>query len=221
VVAELKERSKKAYVSPFLLASVYVGLGDREQTLSALELAYQEHDQVVIYLKVAPDYDRFRSEPRFQKILRGLGLSNWSFPAVLTRFATVGWAYHGPSRWELFAVGDSLRSKCLIRKEPSPRMGHYGIILTSLNQKPDGTLSEARASVVLASIHWNHMPRLTRNYYQICKVDHQRNQEQMVAEVERLNEAEKLVEKYLRNMNSSQKKDEISYRVTKMLRRAS
>ena len=62
------------------------------------------------------------------------------------------------------------------------------------------------------------MHRLTRNYYQICKVDHQRNQEQMVAEVERLNEAEKLVEKYLRNMNSSEKKDEISYRVTKMLK---
>jgi len=43
----------------------------------------------------------------------------------------------------------------------------------------------------------------------------------MVAEVERLNEAEKLVEKYLRNMKSSENKDEISYRVTKMLRRAS
>ena len=56
------------------------------------------------------------------------------------------------------------------------------------------------------------MPEIT---IKICKVDHQRNQEQMVAEVERLNVAEKLVEKYLRNMKSSEKKDEISYRVTK------
>lgn len=76
VLAELKERSKKTYVSPFFLASVYVGLGDRERTLSALEQAYQEHDQAVIYLKVAPDYDRFHSEPRFQKLLRGMGLSD-------------------------------------------------------------------------------------------------------------------------------------------------
>jgi tetratricopeptide (TPR) repeat protein len=76
MLAELIERSKKTYVSPFLLASVYVGLGDRERTLSALEQAYQEHDQAVIYLKVVPDYDRFRSEPRFQKLLRGLGLSD-------------------------------------------------------------------------------------------------------------------------------------------------
>jgi len=47
----------------------------------------------------------------------------------------------------------------------------------------------------------------------------------MVAEVEGLNEAETLVEKYRRDMNSSEKKDEISYyrttlssRVPKILR---
>ena len=55
------------------------------------------------------------------------------------------------------------------------------------------------------------MYRLLRNYYQIYRVDHKRNQEQMVAEVEGLHEAEKLVEKYLRNMNASEVQDEISY----------
>ncbi|MGA9797429.1 MAG: tetratricopeptide repeat protein, partial [Terriglobales bacterium] len=76
VLAELNERSKKTYVSPFLLAVVYLGLGDRERTLSALEQAYQEHDPAIIYLKVAPDFDQFHSDPRFQKLVRGLGLSN-------------------------------------------------------------------------------------------------------------------------------------------------
>jgi hypothetical protein len=55
------------------------------------------------------------------------------------------------------------------------------------------------------------MHRLRRNYYQIYRVDHKRNQEQMVAEIEGLHEAEKLVEKYLRNMTASEAKDEISY----------
>ncbi len=55
------------------------------------------------------------------------------------------------------------------------------------------------------------MHRLPRNYYQIYRVDHKRNQEQMVAEVEGLHEAEKLVEKYLRDMSASERKDEISY----------
>ena len=53
------------------------------------------------------------------------------------------------------------------------------------------------------------MYRLPRNYYQIYRVDHKRNREQMVAEVEGLREAEKLVEKYLRNMSASERKDEI------------
>jgi len=55
------------------------------------------------------------------------------------------------------------------------------------------------------------MYRPSRNYYQIYRVNHKRNQEQMVAEVEGLLEAEKLVEKYLRNMTASEIKDEISY----------
>ena len=49
------------------------------------------------------------------------------------------------------------------------------------------------------------MHRPPRNYYQIYGVDHKRNQEQMVAEVEGLDEAEKLIEKYLRNMSASEK----------------
>jgi hypothetical protein len=49
------------------------------------------------------------------------------------------------------------------------------------------------------------------NYYQIYRVDHKRNQEQMVAEVEGLPEAEKLVEKYIRNMTASEAREEISY----------
>ena len=67
-----------------------------------------------------------------------------------------------------------------------------------------------------------------RNYYQIYRVDHKRNQEQMVAEVEGLHEAEELVDKYLRNMTASEVREEISYyrstlssSVPKMLSRAS
>ena len=50
------------------------------------------------------------------------------------------------------------------------------------------------------------MHRPPRNYYQIYRVDHKRNQEQMVAEVEGLRETEALVEKYLRNLTASEKK---------------
>jgi hypothetical protein len=68
------QRSKKTYVSPALLAYVYVGLGDREHTLSSLEQAYQEHAQDMIYVKVDPMFDQFHTDPRFQELLRGMGL---------------------------------------------------------------------------------------------------------------------------------------------------
>jgi hypothetical protein len=55
------------------------------------------------------------------------------------------------------------------------------------------------------------MFRHRQNYYQIYRVEHKRNLEQMVDEVEGLHEAEKLVEKYLRNMTASEIQDEISY----------
>ena len=55
------------------------------------------------------------------------------------------------------------------------------------------------------------MYHLRRNYYQIYRVDHKLNQEQMVAEVEGLDEAEQLVKQYLRNMTAFEVRDEISY----------
>ena len=76
LLEELKQRSKTRYVSPYLIASIFSGLGDQERTLSALEQAYEEHDEWTIYLKVDPSFDQFRSSPRFQALLRGIGLSD-------------------------------------------------------------------------------------------------------------------------------------------------
>jgi serine/threonine-protein kinase len=72
VLHELVQRSKKTYVSPVHLATIYSLLGDREHALSALEQAYQEHDQYMIYVKVDINFDPLRSEPRFQAVLRGM-----------------------------------------------------------------------------------------------------------------------------------------------------
>ena len=72
------------------------------------------------------------------------------------------------------------------------------------------------------------MLRHRRDHYQIYRVDHRRNQEQMIAEVEGLEHAEKMVAQYLRDLTPSEVRDEISYyrstfpsSVPKMLSRAS
>ena len=66
--------STKLYVSPAELATVYVGLGEKEQALSLLERAYAQHDLQLQYLGVDPHFDSLRSEPRFQELIRKVGL---------------------------------------------------------------------------------------------------------------------------------------------------
>ena len=75
LLADLMQRSKKTYVSPYLIAYIFAGLGDREHALAALDQAYREHDHYMMYLKVDPKFDQLHSEPRFQTLLRGMGLS--------------------------------------------------------------------------------------------------------------------------------------------------
>ncbi|HKZ81499.1 MAG TPA: protein kinase [Pyrinomonadaceae bacterium] len=64
----------RAYVSPAELAVLYVGLGQKEQALSALERAYAAHDVQMKNLGVDPHYDSLRAEPRFQDLMRKVGL---------------------------------------------------------------------------------------------------------------------------------------------------
>lgn len=64
----------KEYVSPGELAVLYVGLGDKEHALSALERAYAAHDLQMQFVGIDPHVDPLRSEPRFQELVRKLGL---------------------------------------------------------------------------------------------------------------------------------------------------
>ena len=51
-----------------------IALGQKDEALAILEKAYAEHSNAVVALKVDPVYDPLRSDPRFQDLLRRLGL---------------------------------------------------------------------------------------------------------------------------------------------------
>lgn len=69
-----KLEPSKEYVSPAELAVLYMGLDQKEQALSSLERAYAAHDLQLGYLGVEQHYDPLRSEPRFQELIRKVGL---------------------------------------------------------------------------------------------------------------------------------------------------
>ena len=55
-------------------AVIYAGLADTNRTLAWLEKGYQERSTWMVWLKVDPRFDSMRSDPRFQSLLRRLGL---------------------------------------------------------------------------------------------------------------------------------------------------
>jgi hypothetical protein len=61
-------------VSPYFPATVYAGLGRKEQALAFLEKAYADRSSFIPFLKVDPELDPLRSEPRFAALLRKAGL---------------------------------------------------------------------------------------------------------------------------------------------------
>jgi len=69
ILAELNEMSRQAYVSPYDLAILYVGLGDKDRAIEQLNKAYEDRAGWIIYLKVEPLFDPLRSDPRFAELV--------------------------------------------------------------------------------------------------------------------------------------------------------
>ena len=69
-----KLKVTKDYVSPTELAALYMGLGDKESAMALLERAYSEHDLQLQYLKVDQHIDPLRTDPRFQNLMKRVGL---------------------------------------------------------------------------------------------------------------------------------------------------
>jgi TolB-like protein/DNA-binding winged helix-turn-helix (wHTH) protein/Tfp pilus assembly protein PilF len=65
LLAELVSQAKKQYVSPYYFAVVYVGLGEPERALDWLEKAFADRSNGLVFLKVEPELDDLRSNPRF------------------------------------------------------------------------------------------------------------------------------------------------------------
>ncbi|HYW71565.1 MAG TPA: protein kinase [Pyrinomonadaceae bacterium] len=74
VFVELNDRSKHPYVSPYLMADMYAGLGDKDQAFASLEKAYDERSWYLTQLKLDPELDPLRADPRFADLARRLGL---------------------------------------------------------------------------------------------------------------------------------------------------
>jgi tetratricopeptide (TPR) repeat protein len=74
MASELEDLSQRRYVSPYWLALVCCGSGERARALELLGRAYAERDVWLTWLGVEPRFDTLRTEPAFQELLRQIGL---------------------------------------------------------------------------------------------------------------------------------------------------
>src|SRR5262249_39731321 len=66
---ELRSRRSRGYVPPHNIALIYNGLGEMHSALEWLQLAYAERDTRLPLIKVDPNWDDFRREPGFIKLM--------------------------------------------------------------------------------------------------------------------------------------------------------
>ncbi|MGE5209074.1 MAG: protein kinase domain-containing protein [Alphaproteobacteria bacterium] len=77
ILSKLKGSTSSDQVgSPFEIALVYIGLGEKDQALEWLEKAKAEHDPFLPYIKDDPNFDSLRRESRFTDLLRSAGFAN-------------------------------------------------------------------------------------------------------------------------------------------------
>src|SRR5882724_5500131 len=74
VLGELRDLQNRRYVSPYTVAAIYTGLGEKDQAFKWLEKAFEERDVWLMNLKVDPVFSRLRTDKRFGDLLTRAGL---------------------------------------------------------------------------------------------------------------------------------------------------
>jgi hypothetical protein len=76
LLRDLERNPGTGYVSPYLVATIYAGLANKDKAFEFLEKAYQERCWDIAWqIKADLRIDNLRSDPRFQSLLRRIGLA--------------------------------------------------------------------------------------------------------------------------------------------------
>ena len=73
-LGELERLGRERYVTPYGVALVHAGLGERDQALAWLERALADRAHWLVWLKLDPRFDPLRADSRFASVLQRVGL---------------------------------------------------------------------------------------------------------------------------------------------------
>jgi TolB-like protein/DNA-binding winged helix-turn-helix (wHTH) protein/Flp pilus assembly protein TadD len=72
----LRQVQRRSYASPWHVAIIYANLGDKDQAFAWLEKCYQGREHDLVFSRVWPMFDSLRSDPRYEDLMRRVGLRN-------------------------------------------------------------------------------------------------------------------------------------------------
>ena len=68
ILTMLNEQARTRYISPYDIAVIHAGLGDRAAALAKLEEAYEDRSAWMVFIDVDPRLDSLREEPTFAEL---------------------------------------------------------------------------------------------------------------------------------------------------------
>ena len=79
ILRALEKKSRTEYVSPYMLATIYAGLGDKDRAFALLERAYEERSSGLTWaFRSDLRLDNLRSDARYQSLSRRIGFGDQS-----------------------------------------------------------------------------------------------------------------------------------------------
>ena len=82
ILAELKRRSDEEPIRPYLIAKIYAGLNDADQSFSWLEQSFRQHDPSLAFILTDETLVHLHHDQRFKDLLTRLKLDQGFVPAA-------------------------------------------------------------------------------------------------------------------------------------------
>ena len=73
ILSGLTAMSKRRYVCPYEMATAHAILGDKDEAIACLTVAYRERSTCIPDIKTDPRLDSLRTDTRFQALVRNVG----------------------------------------------------------------------------------------------------------------------------------------------------
>ena len=72
----LTARARTQYVMGMLVAALYAEAGEKKTAIDWLERAYEQHGALLEYIRISPEFEELRPDPRYQDLLRRMNFAD-------------------------------------------------------------------------------------------------------------------------------------------------